>query len=60
MIKLDFTEKCKGCECADLKLECLEFGSFDKSKKEWYVKCKHADACDAMESRMIERVRNAE
>ena len=60
MITLEFTGRCEECECADLELECLEFCSFDKSEKEWSVRCKHADACDAMESRTIERVRNAE
>lgn len=62
MIKLDFTGMCEECECADLELECLEVGSIVrfKFKKEWSVRCKHADACDAMESRTIERVRNAE
>ena len=60
MIKLEFTGMCEECEHADLELECFEFGSFDKSKKEWSVKCRHADACDAIESRTIERVRGAE
>lgn len=33
MINLEFTGMCEECECADLELECLEFGSFDKTKK---------------------------
>ena len=60
MIKLEFTGLCEGCEHADLELDCLEFGRFDKSEKEWSVRCRHADACDAIESRTIERVMGAE
>ena len=60
MVKLDFMGMCEGCKYADLKLERLEWGSYGKIEKEWSVRCEHADACDAMESRTIERVRNAE
>ena len=58
MINLEFTGMCEECECADLELECLEFGSFDKTKKEWAVRCKHSDACDAMKDKTIKRVRD--
>ena len=60
MIHLKFTGMCEKCKHADLKLECLEFSSFTGSEKEWDVGCIHAEACDSMESRTIERMKGKE
>ena len=57
MIHLEFTGMCEKCKHADLELECLEFGGFTDSEKEWDVRCIHAKACGSMESRTIERMK---
>ena len=48
---------CKDCKHADLELDCLEYTRFDGVVKEWTVRCIHVNACDAMEDRMIEKLR---
>lgn len=55
MIDINFTGMCENCKCADLVLDCLEYSSFDGFAKEWTVRCIHANACDTMEDRMIEK-----
>ena len=57
MIDINFTGMCENCKCADLELDCLEYTRFDGVVKEWTVRCIHVDACDAMEDRMIEKLR---
>jgi len=55
MIDINFTGMCKNCKCADLVLESLEYAYGGERRKEWTVRCIHADACDAIEDRMIEK-----
>lgn len=55
MINLTYTGMCENCEHADLKLDCLEYQSFEGIRKEWTVRCIHDHACDAMEDRMVEK-----
>lgn len=49
MIRLEFTDKCKGCYYA--KLELIECGmeTMHSGKTLWSVRCIHEDACKRME-----------
>ena len=58
MIELNFTGKCKDCECADLKLENISLVSYLGLgvKKQWEVRCIHNDACERMKHKVVEEV----
>ena len=55
MINLTFNGMCKGCKCADLQLEEMQVVTCEGIRTEWDVRCIHYAACDAMESRMVEK-----
>lgn len=52
MIEIKMTGMCEDCERADLEVDYLPF---DDDKKMWTIRCIHDNACDQMESRMIEK-----
>ena len=52
MIEIKMTGMCDDCERADLEVDYL---LFDDEKKMWTIRCIHENACDQMESRMIEK-----
>ena len=58
MIDINYTGMCENCKCADLELDCIEYVNAQGGRrKEWTVRCIHDHACDAMEDRMIEKLR---
>ena len=54
MIEIVMDGMCKGCTRADLKLECYHTYIDEMF---WSISCTHKCACDRMESKTIERLR---
>jgi len=50
MITIVMTEMCQGCVEADLE---LDYNEQYMGKKNWWVKCNHRQACEAMHSRTL-------
>lgn len=53
MIKIIMTGMCEGCKYADLKLDYIQSCC---GEKYWSVSCIHADACNSMENKTIDRL----
>lgn len=57
MIELKFTGMCEGCKHASLKLGYEEYQAMFDVEKVWHARCIHAEACDDIENRTIERLK---
>ena len=53
MIRIEMVGMCEGCVCAELE---LGWRAYEKHK-EWFITCKHRDACDWMETKTINRIK---
>lgn len=53
MIEVIMTGMCEGCKYADLKLDYYQ--SY-VDEKYWSASCSHANACNSMENKTIDRL----
>ena len=56
MIEIKMSGLCEDCEKADLTLDCMEFSNLYETKKEWYIKCIHNEACERMYDQTMREV----
>lgn len=56
MIEIKMSGYCEGCDKADLTLDCIELSDFYETKKKWYIKCIHNEACERMFNQTMREV----